>query len=109
MWNFLNLSKFDTTLVLKDIEENHLRRTRYACMEHDVSRWWRAYARNVKLYYPYRQYTNLFIFRFVSVAILHLILNAESQENTLCFVALMCYVRDKYLERWYIQVLARSL
>ena len=31
-----------------------------------VSLWWRANARNVSLYYPYRQYTNLFIFRFVS-------------------------------------------
>ena len=30
-----------------------------------VSLWRRAYARNVRLYYPYRQYTNLFIFRFV--------------------------------------------
>ena len=28
--------------------------------------WRRANARNVRLYYPYRQYTNLFIFRFVS-------------------------------------------
>ena len=28
--------------------------------------WRRAYARNVSLYFPYRQYTNLFIFRFVS-------------------------------------------
>ena len=27
----------------------------------------RADARNVRLYYPYRQYTNLFIFRFVSL------------------------------------------
>ena len=31
-----------------------------------VSLWRRANARNVRLYYPYRQYTNLFIFRFVS-------------------------------------------
>ena len=30
--------------------------------EHD-SLWRRAYARNVRLYYPYRQYTNLFLFR----------------------------------------------
>ena len=32
-----------------------------------VSLWWRANARNVRLYYPYWQYTNLFIFRFVSL------------------------------------------
>ena len=31
------------------------------------SLWRRAYARNVRLYYPYCQYTNLFIFRFVSL------------------------------------------
>ena len=29
------------------------------------SLWRRAYARNVRLYYPYRQYTNLFIFRLI--------------------------------------------
>ena len=33
-----------------------------------VSLWRRAYARNVRLYYPYRKYTNLFIFRFQSHA-----------------------------------------
>ena len=32
-----------------------------------VSFWRRANARNVRLYYPYRQYTNLFIFQFVSL------------------------------------------
>ena len=32
-----------------------------------VSLWRRANARNVRLYYPYWQYTNLFIFRFVSL------------------------------------------
>ena len=32
----------------------------------NISLWRRANARNVRLYYPYRQYTNLFIFRFVS-------------------------------------------
>ena len=32
-----------------------------------VSLWRRAFARNVRLYYPYRQYTNLFIFRCVSL------------------------------------------
>ena len=32
-----------------------------------VSLWRRAYARNVRLYYPYRQYTALFIFWFVSL------------------------------------------
>ena len=32
-----------------------------------VSFWRRANARNVRLYYPYQQYTNLFIFRFVSL------------------------------------------
>ena len=31
-----------------------------------VSLWQRANTRNVRLYYPYWQYTNLFIFRFVS-------------------------------------------
>ena len=31
-----------------------------------ASLWQRAYARNVRLYYPYRRYTNLIIFRFVS-------------------------------------------
>ena len=31
-----------------------------------VSLWQRANARNVRLYYPYWQYTDLFIFRFVS-------------------------------------------
>ena len=30
-----------------------------------VSLWLSAYARNVRLYYRYRQYTNLFIFQFV--------------------------------------------
>ena len=30
-----------------------------------VSLWRRANARNVRLYYPYRQYTDLFIFRFI--------------------------------------------
>ena len=30
-----------------------------------VSLWRRANARNVRLYYPYRQYTNLFIFQFI--------------------------------------------
>ena len=29
--------------------------------------WRRANARNLRLYYPYRQYTNLFIFQFVSL------------------------------------------
>ena len=32
-----------------------------------VSLWRRANVRNVRLYYPYRRYTNLFIFRFVSL------------------------------------------
>ena len=32
-----------------------------------VSLWRRGNARNVRLYCPYRQYTNLFIFRFVSL------------------------------------------
>ena len=32
-----------------------------------VSLWRMANARNVRLYYPYRQYTNHFIFRFVSL------------------------------------------
>ena len=32
-----------------------------------VSLWRRTNARNVRLYYPYRQYINLFIFRFVSL------------------------------------------
>ena len=32
-----------------------------------VSLWRRANARNVRLYYPYWQYTDLFIFRFVSL------------------------------------------
>ena len=32
-----------------------------------VSLWWRANTRNVRLYYPYWQYTDLFIFRFVSL------------------------------------------
>ena len=32
-----------------------------------VSFWRRANARNVRLYYPYWQYTDLFIFRFVSL------------------------------------------
>ena len=32
----------------------------------------RANARNVRLYYPYWQYTNLFIFRFVSLHTLRL-------------------------------------
>ena len=31
-----------------------------------VSLWQKANARNVRLYYPYWQYTDLFIFRFVS-------------------------------------------
>ena len=31
-----------------------------------VSLWRRSYARNVRLYFLYRQYTNLFIFRFES-------------------------------------------
>ena len=31
------------------------------------SPWWRANARNVRPYYPYWQYTDLFIFRFVSL------------------------------------------
>ena len=34
--------------------------------------WRRANARNVRLYYPYRQYTNLFIIRFVIYAVLGL-------------------------------------
>ena len=34
-----------------------------------LSEWRRAYTRNVRLYYPYRQYTNLFIFRFVRESI----------------------------------------
>ena len=29
----------------------------------DQSLWQRAYARNVRLYYPYRQYTDLFLFQ----------------------------------------------
>ena len=32
-----------------------------------ISLWRRANARNVRLYYPYWQYTDLFIFRFVSL------------------------------------------
>ena len=32
-----------------------------------VSLWRMANARNVRLYYPYRQYTDLFIFRFLSL------------------------------------------
>ena len=36
-----------------------------------VSLFRRANARNVRLYYPYRQYTNLFLFRFVLFKILH--------------------------------------
>ena len=32
-----------------------------------ISLWRRANARNVRLYYPYWQYTNLFIFPFVSL------------------------------------------
>ena len=35
--------------------------------KHPVSLWRRANARNVRLYYPYWQYTNHFIFRFVSL------------------------------------------
>ena len=35
--------------------------------EKHVSLWRRAYARNVRLYYPYWQYINLFIFRFVQL------------------------------------------
>ena len=33
----------------------------------NVSLWRRANARNVRLYYPFWQYTNLFIFRFLSL------------------------------------------
>ena len=35
-------------------------------VSHPVPLWRRANARNVRLYYPYWQYTDLFIFRFVS-------------------------------------------
>ena len=41
-------------IVKSNVRENH------------VSLWRRAYARNVRLHFPYRQYTNLFIFRFVN-------------------------------------------
>ena len=34
------------------------------------SLWRRANARNVRLYYPYRQYTKLFVFRFVALCTL---------------------------------------
>ena len=37
-----------------------------------VSLWRKANARNVRPYYPYRQYTDLFIFRFVSLLCLPL-------------------------------------
>ena len=30
------------------------------------SLWQRIYAQNIRLYYPYRQFINLFLFRFVS-------------------------------------------
>ena len=37
----------------------------YICIS--VSLWWRANARNFRLYYPYWQYTDHFIFRFLSL------------------------------------------
>ena len=40
--------------------------TRFFCL-FSVSLWRRANARNVRLYHPYWQYTDLFIFRFVSL------------------------------------------
>ena len=43
-----------------------------------VSLWRRANARNVRLYYPYWQYTDLFIFRFVSLLCLRSTLRLHS-------------------------------
>ena len=54
-----------------------------------VSLWRRAYAHNVRLRFLYRQYTNLFIFRFVSQhcprSTLHFMLLSERRLKTLDF------------------------
>ena len=47
----------------RDTNRN-IKRSVYCRYERDVSLWRRANARNVRLYYPYRQYTNLFMFWF---------------------------------------------
>ena len=48
-----------------------------------VSLWWRANARNVGLHYPYRQYTNLFLCRFVTQSTQHTKLIWDYQLNWL--------------------------
>ena len=42
----------------------------------------KAYARNVRLYSPYRQYTNFFIFRFVSLQCLPFLLEFVKRLET---------------------------
>ena len=48
-----------------------------------VSLWRRINARYARLYYPYRQYTNLFIFRFVSLLCLIMTLRLLKIDNNL--------------------------
>ena len=56
-----------------------------------VGLWRRANARNVRFHYPYRQYTNLFIFRFVSLLCLRSTLRLFSFN----FAAIRClFIRE---------------
>ena len=59
-----------------------------------VSLWRRANARNVWLYYPYWQYTDLFIFRFVSLLCLRSTLRLFDIRKVLFFYALVCIPRE---------------
>ena len=66
------------------------------------SLWRRANARNVRLYFLYRQYTNLFIFRFVSLLCLRRTLRLFSVyivHDSMLFVWLFIYYRNAPLTK----------
>ena len=63
------------------------------------SLWRRANARNVRLYYPNWQYTNIFIFRFVSQLYLRSTLRLSPNSQLDKYIKL-----DKYILLWKIRM-----